>query len=156
MNNFSESIHMLSFVLMPNHFHQLVWQRDENAIDSYMNSLNTRYTSYFNRKYKRLGPLCQGVYKAVNISSEEQLLYVTSYIHRNPLPLISQGLALRDWKYSSYPNYLRIRNDSWLNAELILNNFPKTGNLTYKKFVEEEYSEKNTDGILTEVCIDDL
>ena len=41
---------------------------------------------YFNIKHKRVGPLFQGVYKAVRVTSEEQLLYLTKYIHRNPDP----------------------------------------------------------------------
>lgn len=69
LNNFADSIMLLSYSLMPNHFHFFIKQTDENAIDTFMNSLGTRYTMYFNRKYKRVGKLYQGVYKAVSVIS---------------------------------------------------------------------------------------
>jgi len=53
---------------------------------------------YFNKKYDRVGPLFQGVYKAVQVESDLQLLHLSSYIHRNPIrtkKLISQGEALQ-------------------------------------------------------------
>ena len=54
MNNFAEEISLLAYCLMPNHFHLLIKQRNEMAIDSFMSSVGTRYTQYFNRKYKRV------------------------------------------------------------------------------------------------------
>lgn len=65
LNNFYEEILLISYCLMPNHFHFLVKQNSANSIDGFMNSLCTRYTMYFNRKYKRIGPLYQDVYKQV-------------------------------------------------------------------------------------------
>lgn len=97
MNNFSEEIFLVAYCLMPNHFHLLIKQSDELSIDRIMNSLGTRYTMYFNRKYKRVGPLYQDVYKAVLVRTDEQLLHLSRYIHRNPIELASQGDALRGY-----------------------------------------------------------
>lgn len=74
---------------MPNHFHLLVWQKDPEGINYFMRSLTVKYAMYFNRKYKRIGPLFQGVYKAVAIENEPQLVYLSKYIHRNPIELTS-------------------------------------------------------------------
>lgn len=65
LNNFADEITLICYCLMPNHFHLLIKQNSANSIDRFMNSLCTRYTMYFNRKYKRIGPLCQDVYKRV-------------------------------------------------------------------------------------------
>ena len=81
LNNFYNDIHLLAYCLMPNHFHFLIKQAKAESIDRFMNSLCTRYTMYFNRKYKRVGSLYQDVYKAVLVSSEPQLLHLTRYIH---------------------------------------------------------------------------
>ena len=48
---------------------------------------------YFNRKYKRVGSLYQGVYKAVQVLNEEQFIYLTKYIHKQALA--SQGETLQ-------------------------------------------------------------
>ena len=89
LNNFSKEIDLLVYCLMPNHFHLLVHQKSENSIDRFTNSIFTRYSMYFNKKYKRVGPLFQGLYKAVRVGSEEQLLWLSRYIHLNPKELLT-------------------------------------------------------------------
>lgn len=135
LNNFHNEINLLSYCLMPNHFHLLIKQKTATSIDKFMNSLITRYVMYFNRKYKRVGPLFQDVYKAVLVESEPQLLYLTCYIHRNPA---SQGDPLQTTQPSSYSEYLGRRKTDWINFEEILSYFSKTNPLlSYQAFVEQ-------------------
>lgn len=94
LNNFSDTVKLLGYCLMPNHFHMLLWQKNADSIDRFMNSLCTRYVMYFNKKYCRVGTLFQDVYKAVLMKTDEQMLYATKYFHRNPITLASQGDAL--------------------------------------------------------------
>src|SRR3989344_5374910 len=61
LNNFADEITLLAYCLMPNHFHFFVRQKSSKSIDSFIQSLGTRYTMYFNRKYKRVGSLFQAV-----------------------------------------------------------------------------------------------
>lgn len=134
MNNFAGELTLLSYCLIPNHFHFLVRQKEINTIDCFMNSLFTRYSMYFNRKYHRVGTLFQGVYKAVLVNTDEQLLHLSRYIHRNPA---SQGEALQGYPHSSYPEYLVKRHTNWINTEIILAFFSKSGLNSYKSFVED-------------------
>lgn len=144
LNNFFGEILFLSHCLMPNHFHFLIKQKSPNSIDQFMNSVGTRYTGYFNRKYKRIGSLFQDVYKAVLVESDEQLLYLSSYIHRNPNPnpkLASQEDVLRACmaQPSSLPDYLGQRKTEWIHPEEILSFFSKTNSkLSYQSFVMQE------------------
>jgi putative transposase len=134
MNNFYDEIILLAYCLMPNHFHFLVKQNQADSIDRFMNSLATRYSMYFNCKYKRVGPLYQSVYKAVLVETEEQWLYLSKYIHKQALA--SQGVALRT-QPSSYAQYLGLANAGWVHSEDILKCFSKTQqNLSYKNFVQ--------------------
>ncbi len=71
MNNFHGAIHLLAYCLMPNHFHLLIHQKNERALDEFMQSFMTRYTQYFNKRYKRIGPIYQGRYKAAMIETDE-------------------------------------------------------------------------------------
>ena len=105
LNNFADEITLLAYCLMPNHFHFLIKQKGAQGIDVFMNSLGTRYTMYFNRKYKRVGSLWQAVYKAVLINNDEQLLHLSRYIHLNP---VTAGLVnnAAQWKNSSYAEYI--------------------------------------------------
>ncbi len=143
MNNFHEEISLLSYCLMLNHFHLLIKQIEAISIDKFMNSLLTRYVMYFNRKYKRIGPLFQDVYKAVLVESDSQLVYLSAYIHRNPLGyLSSKGVPFRVWltekQPSSYSEYLELRKTSWINHKEILSFFSRTNkSLSYDAFVEQ-------------------
>ena len=133
MNNFYEEISLLSYVLMPNHFHFFLKQKSKNALNSFMNSLFTRYAMYFNKKYKRTGHLFQGVYKAVLVETEPYFLYLSAYIHRNPL---SVGSDLHK-QPSSYAQYLGIQQEPWVQPDQILSYFSKTNPaFSYAAFVE--------------------
>ncbi len=150
LNNFFEEITFIAYCLMPNHFHFFVKQKSGNSIDKFMQSLATRYTMYFNKKYKRVGSLFQGVYKAVMVTTETQFIYLTKYIHKQALA--SQGETLQD-QPSSYPEYLGLRNTSWVHPEEVLSNFSETNpKLSYKSFVEEQ--DGDTSAILKETIIE--
>lgn len=140
-NNFTDKITLLAYCMMPNHFHLLVQQADERTIASFMQSLITKYVIYFNKRHRRVGGLFQGKYKTVRILSEEQLKYLSKYIHRNPLPehpTRSDLEGLSGYKYSSYPNYLGLFIQNWVKPDDILYSFSKTNKfLSYKSFVEE-------------------
>ncbi len=140
INNFSGKIELLAYALMPNHFHLLIKQLTERAMDTFFNSLGTRYTMFFNRKYKRVGSLYQSVYKAVKIESDEQLLHVSRYIHLNPLKLLN--LPFAQWQQTklptSLPNYLGTKNTPWLETKTISGYFRKDNpRNTYAAFMEE-------------------
>lgn len=141
LNNFSHEITLLAYCLMPNHFHFLVKQRSAGSIDKFINSLGTRYTMYFNRKYKRVGSLYQDVYKAVILESDEQLLHLTRYIHRNPLEkLATKGDALYGClsQPSSLLDYLGKKSTKWVKPEEILVFFSKTNpRFSYQAFTEQ-------------------
>ena len=48
------SYSLLSFCLMPNHFHLLIEQIDNISISKLISKLCTSYAKYINKKYKRL------------------------------------------------------------------------------------------------------
>jgi putative transposase len=138
LNNFDQEITLLAYCLMPNHFHFFIKQKEARSIDRFVQSLATRYTAYFNRKYKRVGSLYQGVYKAVLVTNDKQFIYLSKYIHKQALA--SQGETLRDQppQPSSYYEYVGARKTAWIHPEEILAYFSKTNpSLSYKNFVLE-------------------
>ncbi len=139
IKNFMGEIELLAFCLMPNHVHLLVKQSDRNSIKKFTQSLFTRYSMYFNKKYVRTGPLFQGKYKATNVINKDYLLDVSRYIHRNPHKF-TNNLSVA---YSSYSTYLNEFNISWINKNIVLDYFSESGFVkhnnikSYKYFVEE-------------------
>jgi putative transposase len=140
MNNFHGEIDMIAFCLMSNHFHFFVKQKSLNSIDKFMNSLCTRYTMYFNKKYKRVGKLYQGTYKALIINNEYQFVYLSKYIHKQAISKL-QGVAL-EAQISSFGEFIGERKTAWLRPEEVLSYFSKSNpELSYKDFVLSEFTE---------------
>lgn len=137
--SYFEEIELLSFCLMPNHFHLLVKQKNKNSIKNFTQSLFTRYSMYFNKKYKRSGPLFQGRYKATNVLNKDYLLDLTRYIHKNPFKYTKNLIE----SYSSYSTYPGLNNTTWINKNVVLDyfgesTFVKYNNIkSYKEFVEK-------------------
>lgn len=134
LNNFAGEVDLVALSLMPNHFHFLINQKSANSIDSFMNSLCTRYSMYFNRKHKRVGSLYQEVYKAAAIITDEQLLHLSRYIHQQSIKANTP---------SSYEEYIGKRKTAWIKPNNILDFFNQEhSKLTYQDFVgQKEQSE---------------
>lgn len=100
-------IEVVAYCLMPNHFHLLIKQRQEQGIPIYISNFMNAYTKYFNTKYQRTGKLFQGIFKAVHVESEEQLIHLVRYIHLNPIAsnLIPPS-ELTTFPWSSHMHYL--------------------------------------------------
>jgi len=132
LNNFNNKVDLNAYNLMPNHFHFLLQQKEEWHMQSFLQSLITRYSMYFNKRHNRVGGLFESTYKAVRVLSNEQLFYVTRYIHRNSLGVIGLKGGLNDILHSqpsSYPNYLNEVHQEWVKQEDILANFSKYSGL---------------------------
>lgn len=146
--NYMGKIELLAYCLMPNHFHLLIKQNTDRGIAEFMQSLIQRYVMYFNKKYQRVGGLFQSRYKTVLIEDENQFVYITKYIHRNPIDILPAGpgpAGLETYKYSSYGNYLGLFRQRWVRPEQVLSYFSNMrGTNTYQSFVEDAVSDDLT------------
>lgn len=134
-------VEIICYTLMPTHFHLLLRQVKENGITTFISKISNSYAKFFNTKYKRIGSLFSGPFKAVRIENEEQLLHVNRYIHLNPLiDFLTKDLRL--YTYSSYLEYLDILNTNICDKEPILSHFKSISD--YEKFVldQEDYGRK--------------
>lgn len=153
--NLSKEISLLSFSLMPNHFHLQIKQVTRNGIEKLMRRTITTYVQYFNRKYHRIGPLFESTYKAVLTETDKQHIYLSAYIHRNPLKL--KRPKFNFVSFSSYPYYLGEKHAEWLDTKDILSYFKTVQNasfknmLSYQSFLENfSYDEEEMGSIVIE------
>lgn len=152
IKNQQELVKIYCYCLMPNHFHLLVRQLADGGISEFLRKVADSYTRYFNTKHERVGSLFQGKFKAKLVETDEYLLQVSKYIHRNSFPLpMWEGKV---YPYSSYSHYLSGEAHVFCDTEFISSYFSKTNpNLTYQSFVEE--MELNVDPVLFSLLIDD-
>ncbi len=80
-------VKILSYALMPNHYHFFLQQTQDDGIPKFFHKLNKGYSNYFNNRNDRTGALFEGKYKAKHIDNNAYFDYVLLYIHLNPLDL---------------------------------------------------------------------
>lgn len=95
---------LYAYVIMPNHVHMQICHKDAD-LSIIMNSLQTRYASYFNKKYERVGHLYQDRYFNKTIENDEYFKKCIRYIHKNPEKAFISSRDTYEWSsYSAYIN----------------------------------------------------
>lgn len=146
-------VELTSFSLMPNHFHLSVYELESGGIANYMQRVLCAYTKYFNTKYERSGHLFQGPYKAVRIESSEQLLYLSSYIHKNPRELPEWKNREHLYPWSSYQDY--VEENRWgklLQQDIILKQFKNKKE--YHHFVKSSPAKEIKENLNGDLLVD--
>ena len=94
-------IEIIAFCLMPNHYHLVLRQLVDGGISLFMKKLGDSYVGYFNQKHNRsgMGSLFQGRFKAVHVTTTEQLMYLIIYVFTNPVSILE-----KDWKEKGVKN----------------------------------------------------
>ncbi len=91
-----------SFCLMNNHYHILLETTSEN-LSLIARQINSKYAQYFNREYKRVGPLWQGRFKNYYVYDECYLSILLKYIERNPIKAkLTQKIGEYKWCSSTF------------------------------------------------------
>lgn len=117
-----DSFSLISYCLMPNHFHFLIRQNANIPMTKLMSRLSTSYSIYFNRKYEKVGHVFQDQYKQVIIDDSEYLVWLSAYIHQNPkvANLVERS---EDYEWSSYPEYIGKVGEGICDKMIILEQF---------------------------------
>lgn len=135
-------VDLVSFCLMPNHFHLIVYERGEGGIAKYMQRSLNAYTKYFNTLHSKSGHVFQGTYQAVHISSNDQLLYASAYVHRNARKLSEWARKVASYPWSSYRDCVtKNRWGNLLDSKIILDQFDD--GKEYKEWVETSGAKEN-------------
>ncbi|MFH1472834.1 MAG: transposase [bacterium] len=118
------TVELVAFCIMPNHFHLVIKGVEEGGIAVYMQRVLTAYSKYYNTKYEKSGHVFQGPYGAVYVEDDRQLLYLSSYIHRNPREISRWYNKEDQYTWSSYQDLIKEnRFGSLLVPGIILGEF---------------------------------
>jgi len=128
-----------AWALIPNHAHLLL-RSGLVPIATVMRRLLTSYAQFFNRRYRRHGPLFQNRYKSILCEEEPYLLELVRYIHLNPLRarLVKDLDGLGSYPYSGHAVLMGKQNREWQDRDYILGLFGETqrqGRARYASFV---------------------
>jgi hypothetical protein len=125
---------------MNNHIHLLI-ETQKIPLSKFMQGVSQTYTIYFNRRYRTVGHLFQGRYKAILCDQDAYLLGLVKYIHRNPVRArIVERLDAYPW--SSHHAYTGKSNPlSLVDTDQVLRMFSENkvrSRMKYREFMMEK------------------
>src|SRR3990170_2335011 len=96
------NMRILSYCVMPNHWHLVLYPRQDGDLRKFMGWLSMTHTQRWHSSHKTTGSghLYQGRYKSFLVKTSEYLIQLFRYVERNPLraKLVKNA---EDWKWSS-------------------------------------------------------
>ena len=100
-----EKVKIISYCIMDNHAHFLVYTENQNDLTKLMQRTNTSYAKFYNKFCERVGYVFRDRYFTQMILGETQLYNCIVYIHYNP---VKANLVRRpeEYNYSSYQEYI--------------------------------------------------
>ncbi|MFZ5366330.1 MAG: transposase [Patescibacteria group bacterium] len=117
---------IVTYSLMPNHFHFQVKELIEDGVSQFFRKLGTSYVMYFNIKHERTGRLFESQYRSVLIGTDEQLIHLSRYIHTNPYNSSKRDISLEQLKtysWTSLPDYLGTRKQPFCDPTEVMSFF---------------------------------
>ena len=131
---------ILSYCLMPNHFHVIILTSEKSnekvkigslvltRVTNAFRLILSEYAQDFNKKYSRTGSLFRQKtkYKLVDNTEPQYLKNLIYYVLSNPFD-IKAVKKLKDWHFSSFRDLLGFRNGKLIDIELCKEVFQLTG-----------------------------
>ena len=136
LNEIKEDFEMriLAYVIMPNHWHLLLYPKKDGDLSKALQWLGT---SHARRHHTRMGTiggghLYQGRYKSFLVQNDSHLLTVLKYIERNPVRARLSGKAT-EWRWGSA--YRRLGGTA--KEKLLLAESPVDLPHNYRSWIDE-------------------
>lgn len=154
VKEFDPLVSIITWTLMPNHYHFMLLSLSEGGISKYMQKLGNAYTKYFNARHKRSGRLFQGSFQSIGVEDPIYLAVLLRYINFNHVELIEprwKEHQIKDLKkmeefinsytWSANQDFLGKRQsllvDRELASQLLEAEFTEKGLEGYKDFINQ-------------------
>ena len=143
-------VEIISYCIMDNHTHLILYSTEIQNISNFMRQINTEYAIYYNKINNRIGYVFRDRFKSIPILSKEQLYVCIKYIHMNP---VKAGIVQKEeeYKYSSYNDFL---NKSGFLNQNILNLLQYESSNYIDKFKSIPYKDIYNDKIKIEIILE--
>jgi putative transposase len=101
-------LRIVSYCLMPNHWHIVVWPESSEAISEYFRWLTWSHACHFNASHDLSGHVYQGPFRSVAVKHDRHLLTLLRYVESNPAraQLVERA---EHWRWSSLNPCPRVR-----------------------------------------------
>ncbi len=134
---------ILAYALMPNHWHLVVWPREDTEVTEFLQWLTVTHTMRWHSHFGTggTGHLYQGRFKSFPVQTDEHLYSVLRYVERNP---VRAGLVKRaeKWRWSS-----AWRRHKGGDAEQLLSRWPVEQPRDWLDYVNRPQSEAEVEAL---------
>jgi len=137
---------LYAYALMNNHVHLLI-ETHRIPLSKIFQGINQSYTMYFNRKYKTVGHLFQGRYKAILCDRNAYLISLVKYIHLNPVRA-KIAKAAGEYRWSSQGSYEKQKDNEIVDTEKVLRMFSEDktrARKLYRAYIDDGIEVKKED-----------
>ncbi len=132
------------YVIMPNHYHFLLFQTSDKPVSEWLKSLFSGYVQQINQKYDRRGTLFERSAKPKLVTNDNYLIELIHYIHANPLKhnFVADPI---DWKYLSLSDYLDNKTSKLTSLRVISEYFSDCYNYkdSFQEYLESKKFEED-------------
>jgi putative transposase len=141
-------LRVLAYCFMPNHWHMVLWPREDGDLGRFMQRLTTTHVRRWrlHRHSVGEGHLYQGTYKSFPVQQDEHFLTVSRYVERNAL---RARLARRaeDWPWSSLAVRAMTQAQADRAGKPILTDWPVDRPRQWLRLVNEAQSQAELDAL---------
>jgi putative transposase len=106
---------LLAYVLMPNHWHLVLWPQRDGALSTYAQWLTVTHVRRWHAHHHTggTGPLYQGRFRSFPVQEDDHFFTVCRYVERNPLraKLVTRA---EQWRWSSLWHRCHATGMPWL------------------------------------------
>jgi len=139
------AMRVVSYCLMPNHWHLVLWPKRDGELSAFMQRLTVTHMRrwHAHRGSTGSGPVYQGRFKSFPIEQDEHLLRVCRYVERNALRARKVRQA-RNWPWCSLARRLAPQQPAWLmRAE----DWPVEMPANWEELVDEPQTQEEVDAL---------
>ncbi|NOZ96102.1 MAG: hypothetical protein GXP47_15385 [Acidobacteria bacterium] len=128
-----DEVRVLAWCVMSNHYHLAV-QTGPIPLDRPMQSVQQRFTRWWNGRNGVFGPLWQGRYRAKLVTDQRYLDRLLAYIHLNP---VASGIVEdpREYRWSGHRELLGEVRDPLIDVDEVLRLFGGVRRTARKRYV---------------------
>jgi len=143
-------VDILCYAIMPDHYHMLIKERVDGGIINFVRKCDISITKHINTRDKRRGPIFESLFKSKHLDSNEYLTHLSTYIHLNPLDVISG----KEWRNHKLENWSKIRKKiidyPWSSLKFFLEDKPDPIVSGEKAILEQFKNKKDYESFLRE------
>lgn len=138
------NMRVLAYCIMPNHWHLVVYPKNDGDLSKFMNWLTLTHTQRYHAMSKTIGygHLYQGRYKSFLCETDGHFIQLVRYVERNAL---RANLVQRaeEWKWGSA--WVRLNGNS--NQTKLLSEWPVRMPKDYIKLLNEPQTQKEVEAM---------